>query len=145
MFLLSEDHVSNMEYSEFLGDVQHRLALDSQQAALRVTRVTLEILGERLGPGEAGDLAAQLPEEIGRHLEGSDEAESFGWDEFVDRVADRRDLSEDDRADAVYGSQVVMAVVAEAVTTGELADVVAQLPEELDALFEVADDANVPA
>lgn len=134
-----------MEYSEFLGAVQHRLELDSQQAALQVTRVTLETLGERLGPGEASDLAAQLPEEIGRHLEQGDEAEPFGWDEFVDRVADRRDLSEDDRGDAVYGCQVVMAVVARAVTTGELDDVVAQLPGEFDALFEVADDADVPA
>ncbi len=135
-----------MEYSEFLGQVQNRLELDSQQAAIRATRVTLETLGARLDPGEADDLASQLPEEIGIHLTGSEAAESFGWQEFVDRVAEGEGLAdEDDRADAAYHAQVVVDVVADAVSTGELADVVAQLPDEFDDLFELVDDDQMPA
>lgn len=134
-----------MEYSEFLGQVQNRLELDSQQAAEKATRVTLETLGARLDPGEAGDLGAQLPEEIGRHLTKSEEAESFGWQQFIDRVADGEDLTEDDRADAAYHAQVVVDLVAEAVSPGELADVVAQLPDEFDDLFEFVDEDRMPA
>ena len=134
-----------MEYSEFLGQVQNRLGLDSQQAAQQVTRVTLETLGARLDPGEADDLASQLPEEIGNHLTHSETAESFGWDEFVDRVVEGEELSPDDRADAAYHAQVVADLVAESVSVGELADVVAQLPDEFDELFELVDEDRMPA
>jgi len=134
-----------MDYSEFLGQLQHRLELASQQAAVRATRATLETLGERLDPGEAGDLAAQLPQEIGRYLEHSDEAESFGWDEFVDRVVEREGMGPDDRADAVYHARIVVALVAEAVDAGEFADARAQLPDdEFDDLFEIVDQDAVP-
>jgi uncharacterized protein (DUF2267 family) len=109
-------------------------------------RVTLETLGDRLDPGEAGDLAAQLPEEIGLHFTRSDEAESFGWQEFVDRVAEDEGLSADDRGDAAYYAQVVVDLVAEFVSPGELDDVVAQLPEdEFDDLFELVDEDQLPA
>lgn len=135
-----------MQYSEFLGQVQDRLELDSQQAAQQTTRVVLETLGDRLGPGEATDLASQLPEEIGVHLERSDEAEPFGWEEFVDRVAEGEGLSADDRADAAYHAQVVVDLVAESVSTGELDDVVAQLPDdEFAELFELVDEDQLPA
>ena len=134
-----------MEYSEFLGQVQNRLELDSQQAAQQVTRVTLETLGARLGPGEAEDLGAQLPEEIGRYLAHSDEAESFDWETFLDRIVEGEGLSADERADAAYHAKVVVALVAEAVSIGEFDDVVAQLPEEFDDLFELVDDDQMPA
>lgn len=133
-----------MEYSEFLGQVQNRLELDSQQEAVKVTRIVLETLGARLDPGEADDLAAQLPEEIGRYLEVSDAAESFGWQEFVDRVAAAQDLQDDDKADAAYHAQVVVDVVAEAASPGEMADVLAQLPDdEFEELFELVDEERL--
>lgn len=129
-----------MDFSEFLGQVQNRLELDSQEAALTATRVTLETLAERIDPNEAEDLAAQLPEEIGRFLEGPHQTQSFGWSEFVDRVAERQDMQDDERGDAAYQAQVVMDVVAEATSRGELEDVRSQLPDdEFDDLFEVVD------
>lgn len=133
-----------MEYSEFLGQVQNRLELDSQQEAVKVTRIVLETLGARLGPGEAQDLSAQLPEEIGRYLEVSGEPASFGWQEFVERVAAAEDLTADELADAAYHAQVVVSVVAEAATPGELGDVVAQLPDdEFEELFELVDESRL--
>lgn len=133
-----------MDYSEFLGQVQHRLELDSQGEAERVTRVTLETLGERLEPGEADDLAAQLPEEIGHHLTTHEGPESFGWGGFVDRLMERGERRPDERADVVYEAQVVTALVAESVTVGELDDVVGQLPEEFGDLFEQVAEGDMP-
>ena len=134
-----------MQYSEFLGQVQHRASLDSEQAAEKAERTTLETLSERLGPGEADDLGAQLPEEIGRHLSKIDDVESFSWDGFVDRLVERRDIdSRDDRADAVFEAQVVMEVVDEAVSPGELRQVRDQLSADFDELFELVDQEGSP-
>jgi uncharacterized protein (DUF2267 family) len=50
-----------MTYDEFIGQVHHRARLGTTGDAVRATRATLEVLGERLFGGEAKDLAAQLP------------------------------------------------------------------------------------
>jgi len=127
-----------MDFDTFLGAVQNRARLDSTEAALRVSRCTLTTLSERIQPGEADDLAAQLPDEIGRFLTEVDAVESFDYRTFVDRVVDCGSYDEDDRADAVFHARVVVSVVTEAVTGGELADVRDQLPEDenWDELFE---------
>ncbi len=54
-----------MKHDEFIGQMQYRARLSSRGAAERATRATLETLAERLAGGEARDLAAQLPPEIG--------------------------------------------------------------------------------
>ncbi|MFB6122610.1 MAG: DUF2267 domain-containing protein [Haloferacaceae archaeon] len=78
-----------MKYSDFIGEVQHRLELDSQGAAVRATRAVLTTLGERLGEGEADDLASPLPREIGRFLREAESGQRFSYQGFVERVADR--------------------------------------------------------
>ena len=62
-----------MDDSTFIGQVQNRAERPSQEDAVRVTRVTLETLSRRIDPNEADDLAARLPEEIGRYLAKVDE------------------------------------------------------------------------
>lgn len=129
-----------MDYSTVIGEVQNRAALSSREDALTVTRTTLEILGERLEAGEATNLGAQLPEEIGRPLDEHSAAEQFSWDEFIDHLLDRGDYDpQDDRGTAVHHARVVMAVVDEAVSEGEMNDVRDQLPAEYDELFVAAD------
>lgn len=54
-----------MKYDEFMGMVQNRARLASTGEAVRATRATLQTLGQRLFGGEAKDLAAQLPQEVG--------------------------------------------------------------------------------
>ena len=143
--LLIEVETTDMQYGEFLGQVQHRAGLDSEQAAEKVTRTTLETLSERIGSGEAEDLGAQLPEEIGRHLSKVDDVESFSWDEFVDRLVEREGIeSRDDRADSVFHAQVVLDVVADAASPGEMSQVRDQLPGEFDELFELVDQEDGP-
>ena len=136
-----------MQYDDFIGEVQHRAQLDSREAALSISRATLTTLSERLDPGEADDLGAQLPDELGRFLEDVDEVERFDFEEFVDRVAEREEIGEDDEADAAFHARVVMDVVDEAVTGGELEDVRHQLPEDegYDQLFEIAEEEESPA
>ncbi len=122
-----------MKYDEFVGQVQHRAQLGSSGDAVGAIRATLQTLGERLFGGEAADLAAQLPREIGVYLELGGKKETFSIDEFFRRVTEREGV---DRPDAVYHARVVMEVIGEAVTKGEMDDVRAQLPDEYDPLFE---------
>lgn len=131
-----------MDYDTFMGEVQNRAQLSSREEALRVTRITLETLSERIDPGGAGNLAAQLPDEIGRHLEKVDTADSFTWDEFVDRIVERGGYDPDDEAaDAVHHARVVIDVVGDAVDAGSLDDLRTEIPEDddWDELFVLAD------
>ncbi|NUB92253.1 DUF2267 domain-containing protein [Haloterrigena sp. SYSU A121-1] len=136
-----------MQYDDFIGEVQHRAQLDSREAALSVSRATLTTLSERVQPDDAENLGAQLPDELGRFLEEVDDVERFDFGEFVDRVAEREEIGEDDRADAAFHARVVTDVVAEAVTSGELEDIERQLSEDegYDQLFEIAEEEESPA
>lgn len=135
-----------MDYDTFVGEVQNRAQLSSREDALRVSRITLEILGERLEPGGAENLAAQLPDEIGRHLAKTDEVESFAWEEFVERFVEAGGYSPDDEGEAVHHARVVVDVVDDAVSPGALEDVRDELPEDdgWEELFVLADQPEEP-
>lgn len=122
-----------MQYHEFVGQVQHRARLGTEGDAVRAVHATLETLGERLFGGEAHNLAAQLPKEIGDYLERPVDSESFDLDEFYDRVAMREGV---DLPDAVYHARVVIEVLRDAVSPGVLDKVLDQLPEEYNQLFQ---------
>lgn len=128
-----------MNYSEFVGQVQHRLELPGEGEAVRATRAVLSTLGQRIMAGEADDLSASLPMEIDYFARHVDHGERFDLDEFLDRVAE---IARVDRSDAFYYSQVIVALVAEVVSGGEIEQVRGQLPEEFDRLFELVDDAE---
>lgn len=125
-----------MNYSEFVGQVQHRLELPGEGEALRATRAVLSTLGQRIMAGEADDLAASLPMEIDYYPRHVDHGERFDFDEFLDRVGE---IARVDESDAFYHSQVVVALASEVVSGGEMDQVRDQLPEEFDRLFEVVD------
>lgn len=124
-----------MEHDEFIGLLQERARLDSRGAAETVARATLETLGERLAGGEPKDLASQLPDGIGRALGARGGGERFGPSEFYGRVAERASPGTDAPA-AAFQARAVMSVVREAVSGGELDDVVDQLPDEFAELFD---------
>lgn len=132
-----------MKHDEFIGQVQHRARLSSRGEAERATRATLETLAERLAGGEATDLASQLPLELAEHLRSawSGRGERFSLDEFFQRVSRREGV---DLPKAVYHARAVMEVLSEAVSTGEMDDVRAQLPAEFDRLFEPSSTAPMP-
>lgn len=144
------------EYSDFLGEVQHRIEAGRQAEAARTTRAVLETLGERVGEGGATDAASPLPMEIDRYLLQVEHGQQFGFDEFVDRVVDRLnydDLDLDaaygkpsgvDRSEAVFRVQAVVALLSEIVPGGEIAHAEKQLPEEYGELFELTHAESKP-
>lgn len=131
-----------MDFDEFTGEVQNRLELASTGETLRAIRATLTTLGERIQEGEAKDLAGTLPMEIDRYLLEADSGQRFDWDEFLDRVWEREEMSDpDDRADAAYHARVILDLVNEAVPPGEMEQVRDGLPadEDWNELFELVD------
>ncbi|WP_101296775.1 DUF2267 domain-containing protein [Halegenticoccus soli] len=137
-----------MDYDAFIGEVQNRAQLSSREDAVRATRITLETLSRRIKPGAAENLAAQLPEKIGRHLSKVGTVETFEWNEFVGRVVEKRDYNpEDERGDAVHHSRAVMDVVAEAVTVGVIEELRDQISsaDDWNELFVLVDQDEKPS
>jgi uncharacterized protein (DUF2267 family) len=132
-----------MEHDRFIGLVQDRAQLDSRGAAEVATRATLETLAERLAGNEPSNLAAQLPQGIADNLEHiwSGMGESFSMDEFFQRVSQRENA---DLPDAVYHSRVVIEVLQEAISEGEMNDIRDQLLPEYAPLLEAGSQGEMP-
>lgn len=122
-----------MNYNDFIGKVQNLSRLGTTGETVRATRATLTVLGKRLYGGEAKDLAAQLPKEIGVYLQQDGPKSAFGLQEFYKRVSKEEGV---DLPLAIHHARSVIAVVQEAVSGGEIHDVREQLPDEYDDLFE---------
>jgi uncharacterized protein (DUF2267 family) len=120
----------NLKHDELIGRVQHGARLGSRGQAERATGSRLVTLAERLAGGEAKDLAAQHPLEIGKHLKGQWTArdERFSMEECLRRVGV-------DLPDTVFHARGLIEVLGEAVSKGEIDDVRARLNAELDRLF----------
>jgi uncharacterized protein (DUF2267 family) len=132
-----------MRYDEFLAHVQHRAELSSRAEAERATRATLETLAERLVGGEAHDLASQLPPELARYLQLPDAGigAKLTLDEFFALVSARESV---DLPDATLHARVVIGVLTEAVSQGEIKDVRVQLPAAFAQLFNVENEGDLP-
>lgn len=129
-----------MQFDEFTGKVQNKAKLATTGEALKAIRATLETLAERTAGKEAENLAAQLPEEIGRYLRGKHIVESFSLADFFDRVTEKEGV---DKPVAVYHARAVIDVLKEAVSAGEIEDLRAQLPDDWDPLFEMGAEGNL--
>ena len=132
-----------MKYDEFIKEVQTRGHIESREEAERATRATLETLAERLAGGEPHDLASQLPPKLAEHLryEGEETANPFSLEEFFKRVNDKEEGVDLPRA--VYHARVVIEVLGEAVTKGEMEHISSQLPAEYDPLFETGSQGEM--
>ncbi len=80
-----------MKYDEFLARVRERGEYKDNDEAAHVTNAVLEVLAQRISPGEVRDLASQLPGPLGQVLVNAapQQARSFGIEEFLRRVAER--------------------------------------------------------
>lgn len=123
-----------MKYDAFIGNVQARARLGSRQDAVRAIRATFQTLSERLPAAEVDDLAAQLPGELAVYLSrNTTKGERFSLDELFRRVSEREAV---DLPAAVYHARVVIEVLCEAVSAGEIQDVRQTLPAEFGRLFD---------
>jgi uncharacterized protein (DUF2267 family) len=129
-----------MQYDKFVGEVHHRARLASRGETVRAIQATLETLAERITGSEAEDLAAQLPPELGTYLQQTEKTERFPVETFFLRVAAKEGV---DVPDATFHARAVMDVLGEAVTAGELEDVLSQLPESYEPLFEAGSEGEM--
>jgi uncharacterized protein (DUF2267 family) len=132
-----------VRYDEFLGHVQHRARLGSRGEAERATRATLETLAEWLVGGDAHDLASQLPPELARSLELPDAGigAKLTLEEFFELVSEREGV---ELEEATLHARVVIGVLTEAVSRGEIKDVRVQLPAAFAQLFNVENEGDLP-
>ena len=123
-----------MQTQEFLGQVQNKAGLATLGEAMRATRATLETLAERLGPDETRHLAAQLPHEIQLFLADAGMAmpERFSSNEFLLRVCAREGI---DLPESTHHARAVIDVLTEAVSPGDIDDVLERLPDDYRPLF----------
>jgi uncharacterized protein (DUF2267 family) len=123
-----------MQTDEFLGQVQNKAHLATLGEAMRATRATLETLAERLGPDETRHLAAQLPHEIQLFLSdaGLPVPERFSSEEFLLRVCAREGI---DLPLSTHHARAVIDVLTEAISPGEITDVLDRLPADYRRLF----------
>lgn len=131
-----------MQFDKILGLVQDRANLPSGEEAFRATRATLSTLNERLAGGETGDLAAQLPMELQQYLDDKGKGEKFGLDEFFERVSRVEGV---DVPQSIHHVRAVISVLKEAVSAGEMDDIMGQLPEEYKPLFESGHEGSLNA
>lgn len=125
--------MSQLSYEDFISLVQTRADL-SFESANKATRAVLNTLGERISGGEAKEVAAELPRELGAHLEKAQgaPAESFSEDDFYERVAERMGS---DSQQARRVTQEVFSAVENAVSRDEMSDAKSELPGRLKELI----------
>jgi uncharacterized protein (DUF2267 family) len=123
-----------MRYDEFLHEVRELGEYADQDEAERVAHAVLGTLAPRLPAESVAHLAAQLPDPLSEPLRrgGLEEAESFGVEEYLDRVAaatGARPLT------AEWDASATLTAVAENVSGGELDKLLSQLPSDFATLF----------
>ena len=114
-----------MDYAKFLKEVKVRAGVEDPAEAERTALVILQTLVDRLTPTEADDLVAQLPEPLKSSITLNDAVARLDPDEFVERVARELEITPDEAHARIHA---VFSVLRDAVTPGELHDVLVQLP-----------------
>jgi uncharacterized protein (DUF2267 family) len=119
-----------MDANRFRKRVEELTGFDHERAE-RAARAALVMLGIRIDPGEADDLAAQLPEPFAACVPHEGPAERFKSREFERRVARVVPLHNDQAPAAI---RAIFTVLDEAVSEGEMRQVRAQLGHEYERL-----------
>jgi uncharacterized protein (DUF2267 family) len=134
--LLTSDFDGQFEdtwrYERFITAIEQRAGI-SWEKAERAAQATLTTLGERIGAGDARALARELPGDLGTWLlDATPDAEPFGVEEFIRRVADREGVDTDT---AERHAAAVFVALARLVRSSRLAHVTAQLSKDYGRLL----------
>lgn len=113
-----------MQYDEMIDTLMHRATLGAGQAR-QVLGAIVQALGETAKKDEMRDLRSQLPAEL-KSIEPGTLVPDRSIDEFCVRVEELADLGDDDQARLYVGT--ALGVLAEAVTPGQLSQLLATLP-----------------
>lgn len=121
-----------MQTDEFVKLVQERANVTSGDDALETIAAVLETFGERIPRNERADLTTELPGQLRAYARRRLETEQFTLEEFYNRVAARSGLG---APQAIEQTHVVMGVLQEAVSAGQMQQVREKLPPEFEELF----------
>jgi uncharacterized protein (DUF2267 family) len=122
-----------MDDREFYRTVADSTGLSKEEAA-DLTRATLEIVAMRVSPGEARDLARELPAALAECIRaGGRKQERYDVNELIRRVSTRTGLNE---AETISGVRAVLQTLREAVEPKTFHDFMAQLPADFTRLAE---------
>lgn len=113
-----------MHYDKFIRQVAAKAGLDKPKAEVAVAAF-LMTLGEIIPRDERDDLAAELPKEFEAAFAKERRYRLFDLEEFYNRVSARADVG---YPDAVKRAKAVAAVLKQAVSDGEIEDVMDHLP-----------------
>jgi uncharacterized protein (DUF2267 family) len=123
-----------MQFDDFINRVQEQTRVDTPQEAVAITKAVLETLGERLDRKVRNGVAAQLPKELKEFLLArNDKTDHYGVTEFYHRVGARSELKS---REALIHTRQVFGVLRQAIPEGEIQDILEDLPEEYESLFE---------
>lgn len=121
-----------MEYKDFVQRVKQLSGLDDQQAHNAI-EATLETVGERLERPERNKLASQLKNELKSFLLKRSAGEYFTLEDFYTRIGARAGGVHYNQT--VERCQVVLGVLREAVSEGDIRAVTHKLPHQFKDLF----------
>jgi uncharacterized protein (DUF2267 family) len=129
--IFDEEYDQTWRYERFITTIEQKAGIAWDKAE-RAAQATLETLAERISGGEARDLATDLPEELRTWLIAHPgDAEQFGVDEFVRRVAEREGVDTDA---AERHARAVFVALARLVRRDEITDLLSELPKEFERL-----------
>ena len=121
-----------MTFETFTTAVRRQLALADGTEATRVARAVVTTLGERVDTDTARVLAGPLPAEIQLSLARADSGQTFGYETFLRRVANRTDTTAET---AEYYTMGILELVADTVPHSTFTRLVDALPATYDELF----------
>jgi uncharacterized protein (DUF2267 family) len=120
-----------MEYEEIIEAIGREAADLPPDVAERAAQAVLRTLAERLPRGEARHVLAELPAELKPWVYTEADAEGFGIDEFLERVAKREGT---DIETALRHARAVFAALGRALDAAAVAHLAGSLPRTFEPL-----------
>src|SRR4051812_5784606 len=127
-----------MRYDDMIKAVRDEAGVGDDEHAQKVLHATVAVLGERLSGNESGNLRDQLPAQLQMALPTTGAGESFGAQQFVERVRSHEGLGCSDEMVLDHTRAALRVIFSTEVAGSEKADVAAQLPQDLRALLGAA-------
>jgi uncharacterized protein (DUF2267 family) len=130
-----------MEYTEFITHVQTLAQSESREEVEVATRATLEIIKQIIPSDEREELAAQIPQELGEYLRGSETEpiESFHLQEFIERISQKESVSP---TISIIHVRAVFAVLQNAITPEKFRKFYDYFSHDYEELFNISSRAK---
>ncbi len=118
-----------MKYRELVKRVQHYSGFSDQESETAL-RLFIRKLATRLTMGERKDFASQLPSDLQDEAMVTEEQQNWSFEDFIEEIC-REEQIEEPRAK----KQIMAAwkALKDALTPGEISNIKAQLPKDMEA------------